>query len=150
MRAFRLACLAAGALLVVGTSAFAGSMSREDIYKDIEKTWGFVPTFVKQLPDAALAGAWREEKDLELSDTALPAKTKALISLAVAAQIPCQYCIWVDTETARQLGASDQEIGEAVAMAALTRHWSTLFHGLQVDFDTFKKEFAASAPPPAK
>jgi len=25
-------------------------------------------------------------------------------------------------------------------MAALTRHWSTIFNGMQVDFDTFKKE----------
>jgi hypothetical protein len=27
-----------------------------------------------------------------------------------------------------------------VAMAALTRHWSTVFNGMQVDFETFKKE----------
>src|SRR6476659_3949803 len=65
------------------------AMSREDVYKDIEKTWGSVPTFVKQLPTPILAGAWQEEKDLELSDkTALSPKEKALISLAVAAQIP--------------------------------------------------------------
>jgi hypothetical protein len=25
-------------------------------------------------------------------------------------------------------------------MAALTRHWSTFFHGMQVDFDQFKME----------
>ena len=119
----------------------AMSMSREAVYKDVEKTFGSVPTFLKQLPTAALAGAWQEEKDLELSDkTALPPKIKALISLAVAAQIPCQYCIWADTNTARQLGANDEEIGEAVAMAALTRHWSTLFNGLQVDFDQYKKD----------
>ena len=117
------------------------SMSVEDVYKDIEKTWGSVPAFVKQLPKAALAGAWQEEKDLELSDkTALSPKVKALISLAVAAQIPCEYCIWADTNSARQMGATDEEIGEAVAMAALTRHWSTLFNGLQVDFAQFKKD----------
>src|SRR5262249_37430659 len=65
-------------------------MSREDVYKDIEKTLGGVPTFVKQLPDSAIAGAWQEIKDVEFSDSALPAKVKSLISLAVAAQIPCQ------------------------------------------------------------
>jgi hypothetical protein len=27
-------------------------------------------------------------------------------------------------------------------MSALTRHWSTVFNGMQVDFDTFKKEMA--------
>ena len=115
-------------------------MSPDDVYKDIEKTMGSVPTFVKQLPKAMLAGAWQKEKDLELSDkTALSPKIKSLISLAVATKIPCTYCIWADTQTAKQLGASDEEIAEAVGMSALTRHWSTLFNGLQVDFAQFKK-----------
>ncbi len=111
------------------------------IYKDIEQTFGGVPSFVKALPKSALPGLWQQEKQLELSDkTALPPKTKALISLAVAAQIPCEYCVWADTRTAKQLGATDEEIGEAVAMAGLTRNWSTMFHGLQVDFAQFKTE----------
>jgi AhpD family alkylhydroperoxidase len=80
-------------------------------------------------------------KDIELSDkTALPPKVKSLISLAVAAQIPCNYCIWSDTQDAKRAGATDEEIQEAVSMAALTRHWSTIFNGMQVDFETFKKE----------
>lgn len=74
----------------------------------------------------------------------MPLKTKALISLAVAAQIPCHYCVWADTNTARQAGASNEEIAEAVGMAALTRHWSTLFNGLQVEFDTFKQDLGGT------
>ena len=128
-------------LSTASLSAHAEGPNVEATYADIEKTLGGVPTFVKQMPAAALPGAWQELKDLELSeDTALSPKTKALISLAVSAQIPCTYCIWADTNTARQAGASDEEIGEAVAMAALTRHWSTIFNGLQVDLDTFKQE----------
>ena len=96
------------------------------------------------MPDAALPGFWALERDLELSDkTALDAKTKALISLAVASQIPCSYCIWADTNTLHQLGASDAEIGEAVSMAALTRYTSTTLNGLQVDFEQFKAEMSA-------
>lgn len=133
------------AAVVVGVFCVAPLPALADDYdsaiKDMESTLGGVPSFVKQFPKAALPGAWSELKNLELSDkTALPPKTKALISLAVAAQIPCTYCIWADTNTARQLGASDEEIQEAVAMSALTRHWSTVFNGMQVDFDTFKKE----------
>jgi AhpD family alkylhydroperoxidase len=117
------------------------TMSPEAVYADVQKTFGSVPSFVKAVPKAALPGLWLTTKQLELSDkTALPGKTKALIALAVAAQIPCEYCIWVDTVTAKQLGASDEEIGEAVAIAGLTRAWSTNFHGLQVDFNQFKKE----------
>jgi len=117
--------------------------SAEDTYKEIESTLGGVPTFVKLFPKGAVAGAWAEERDLELSDkTALSPKEKALISLAVAAQIPCQYCIWSDTEDAKRFGATQEEIAEAVAMAGLTRHWSTFFNGMQIDFGQFKKEMS--------
>ncbi|MCA0045372.1 carboxymuconolactone decarboxylase family protein [Mesorhizobium sp. B283B1A] len=114
--------------------------------KDIQSTMGGVPSFVKQFPKAGLPGAWAEVKAIELSDkTALPPKIKSLISLAVAAQIPCNYCnycIWSDTQDAKRAGATEEEIQEAVAMSALTRHWSTIFNGMQVDFETFKKEMA--------
>ena len=64
--------------------------------KDIQSTMGGVPSFVKQFPKVRPARRMVRGQGLELSDkTALPPKTKALISLAVAAQIPCSYCIWV-------------------------------------------------------
>lgn len=129
--------------LVAAPLAQADDMtgSPEAVYADMQATFGMVPSFVKAVPKAALAGLWTQTKQLELSDkTALPPKTKALIALAVASQIPCEYCIWADANTARQMGATDEEIGEAVAMAGLTRNWSTMFHGLQVDFTQFKKE----------
>ena len=140
------------ALLVAAASVFAAVLAsapaRADDYdatlKDIQSTMGGVPSFVKQFPKAGLPGAWAEVKAIELSDkTALPPKVKSLISLAVAAQIPCSYCIWSDTENAKRAGATDEEIQEAVAMAALTRHWSTVFNGMQVDFDQFKKEMGS-------
>ena len=107
---------------------------------------GGVPTFIKLYPKGAVAGAWAQERDLELSDkTALSPKVKALISLAVAAQIPCQYCIRLDTKTATENGATEEEISEAVAMAGLTRQWSTFFNGMQIDFGTFKKEMGGAA-----
>jgi AhpD family alkylhydroperoxidase len=135
------AVTSAGLMIGILAAAAGDSPDLAPVYKDIEQTLGGVPTFVRQLPKAAVPGAWQELKDLELSDkTALTPKVKTLISLAVAAQIPCSYCIWADTNTARQLGASDEEIAEAVGMAALTRHWSTMFNGLQVDLETFKKE----------
>jgi AhpD family alkylhydroperoxidase len=147
--------LVAAGLLAAGLPhpAAAGDMtaSEEEVYKEIAADFGgTLPAFVKQLPKAAVAGAWREEKDLELSDrTALPPKVKALISLAVAAQIPCEYCIWADTNDARRAGATEEEIAEAVGMAAVTRHWSTMFNGLQVDFTQFKKDLGGDVAPVA-
>ena len=109
--------------------------------EDMTQAFGaaMAETFAK-FPPEALAAAWREEKDVELGQTALDAKTKSLISLAVAAQIPCRYCIVADTEFAKIGGASDREINEAVAMASHVRNWSTMLNGLQVDKATFKKD----------
>lgn len=139
----RIVTVLAGAAACSATLAFAPALAGDydATVKDIQKTMGSVPSFVSQFPRAGLPGAWSELKAIELSDkTALSPKTKALISLAVAAQIPCTYCIWADTQNAKQTGATDQEIQEAVTMAALTRHWSTIFNGMQVDFETFKKD----------
>jgi AhpD family alkylhydroperoxidase len=138
--------LALAAAFVLSTAPAAADDAAADpavaaAHAEIEAAFGTVPTFIKQFPKAGLPGAWAEVRDLELSDeTALPPKVKALIALAVAAQIPCDYCVWLDTNAARAAGATDEEISEAVAMAALTRHWSTVFHGLQIDMDTFKAE----------
>ncbi|ANT50868.1 carboxymuconolactone decarboxylase family protein [Mesorhizobium amorphae] len=132
---------AACALTLTLAAAPAQADDYDAAIKDIQSTMGGVPSFLKQFPNAGLPGAWAEVKAIQLSDkTALPPKVKSLISLAVAAQIPCSYCIWSDTQDAKRAGATDEEIQEAVAMAALTRHWSTVFNGMQVDFDTFKKE----------
>jgi AhpD family alkylhydroperoxidase len=128
------ATLALGAL----PAAAAGP---DATYAEIEATLGTVPEFVKLFPRSAVAGAWAETRDLEFSDkTALSPKEKSLISLAVSAQIPCHYCVWSDTKAAREAGASDEEIAEAVAMAALTRHWSTFLNGMAVDFDQYKAD----------
>lgn len=61
--------------------------------------------------------------------------------LEVAAQIPCRYCIWLKSKMARDRGASDEEITEAVALAGYVRHWSAVLNGLQIDLETFKAEF---------
>ncbi len=130
-------------------------------YADIEKTFGFVPAFFKEIPALALPGTWEEMKALEVSDkTAIPCKYKEMIGLAVAAQIPCQYCIEAHTTFAKLSGATADEVKEAVALAGLTRHWSTWFNGIQTDEGKFRAEIkqvtenirkamASGTPPPA-
>ena len=149
--AFALATMLAA--LPISSSASAGQAEVDATFQDVEATLGSVPTFLHQVSKTALPGAWAEVKALQFSgETTLPAKVKALISLAVSAQIPCSYCVWEDTESARQAGATEDEIEEAVAIAASTRHWSTIFNGMQVDFETFKKDLGgdAQAAAPAK
>jgi AhpD family alkylhydroperoxidase len=111
-------------------------------YQDINATFGLVPSFLKAYPQQGIAAAWDELKSVQLNpSTALSTKQKELIGLAVAAQIPCRYCIYLHTKVATQLGgASDAEVGEALAMAALTRKWSTVLNGMQIDMPEFKVE----------
>jgi AhpD family alkylhydroperoxidase len=110
-------------------------------YRDMESTLGVVPWFFKQFPEAGIAGAWREFKTIQLNPhSALPGKAKELIGLAVASQIPCRYCIVFHTEAARLNGATDAEIHEAIAMASLTRHWSTFLNGTLTDETVFRRE----------
>src|SRR3569833_1515583 len=140
--AIALPAIAAGPAPVIATP------SEADVMKDITQTFGGVPTFIKQFPKSALAALWLEERDLEANpNTALDAKTKALISLAVAAQIPCQYSIWTDTMGAKQAGATAQENAEAVALAGLTRNYSSLFYGLLGIFELYKKDLGGGLYP---
>jgi AhpD family alkylhydroperoxidase len=110
--------------------------------KDAQQSFGFVPDFIKRFPAEALPGAWMNFRNVELNPhTALPGKTKSLISLAVASQIPCRYCVIADTEFSKLEGATDREITEAVAMAGMARQYITLVEGLQVDEKTYRRDW---------
>jgi AhpD family alkylhydroperoxidase len=129
--------------LVTGLAemARAADDSAQSTYRDIEQTLGTVPAFFKAFPESGIAGAWAEFKSVQLNPkTSLNGKTKELIGLAVSAQIPCQYCVYFHTAAAKANGATDEEIREAVAMAALSRHWSTVLNGMQIDLASFKHE----------
>ena len=138
--------------LAIAPVAHASPPDAQATYQDIQKTLGLVPGFLKAFPESGIAAAWDELKAVQLNpNTALPGKTKELIGLAVAAQIPCRYCIYFHTQISKLDGASEREIGEAVAMAALTRHWSTVLNGSLIDETAFRREvdqIVASAKKP--
>jgi AhpD family alkylhydroperoxidase len=142
---FQITSLAGVALAAIVIASVPVQLSRADeaadTYKDIEATLGQVPSLLKAFPEVGIAGAWAEFKSVQLNPkTELDGKTKELLGLAVAAQIPCAYCIYFHTAAAKLNGATDGEIRETVAMAAIVRHWSTVLNGMQVDQATFKRE----------
>lgn len=109
--------------------------------KKIEATLGFVPAFARAVPPALLPSWWDAIVSFEDGpDTKLDAKTKQLIALAVSAQVPCEYCAYYHTEAARLHGASEQELQEAVGMAAGVRLNSTIVNGMQVDKAQFRRD----------
>ena len=59
---------------------------------------------------------------------ALPARTKQLIAVAVAHVTQCPYCIRSHTRTALQQGATDEQIMEAIWVAAEMRAGGAYAH----------------------
>jgi AhpD family alkylhydroperoxidase len=99
------------------------------------------PEYFKQtLPDAVLKPHWDEQLAVGNPKGALDAKTKQLIALGVAAQIPCVYCVYGHTKLAKAAGATDAQIKEAIATAALTRFNSTMLQGSGYDMQKFQQE----------
>lgn len=118
-----------------------GTTADSATIKDIEQTFGFVPQFMRAIPDQLLPAFWQGMKTFQMStETRLDVKTKELIGLAVAAQIPCDYCVMFHRAAALANGASEQELEEAVGMAAMTRQGSTLLNGLQIDKAQFRRD----------
>ena len=74
--------------------------------------------------------AFREFSRLVFSDGALDTKTKQLIALAVAHVTQCPYCIRGHTKLARHERATEQEIMEAIWVAAEMRAGGAVAHSL--------------------
>ena len=113
----------------------------EEAKKEITETFGTFPSFFDAFPQFALPGAWQAFKELTGPQGSIDPKNRELIQLAVAAQIPCDYCIYFHTLSAKAFGATDEELKEAVAYGAQTRHWSMIIQGAQIDLEEFKIEF---------
>jgi AhpD family alkylhydroperoxidase len=102
------------------------------------------PQFMKDtFPQQGVGAAWQEFQDVMNPKGALDAKTKELIGLGVAAQVPCAYCVYYHTQAAKHDGATDAQIKEAIAAAALVRKWSTVLNGNAYDMGKFKKQVDA-------
>ena len=108
--------------------------------EEMQKTFGTLPSWLMAYPEHARAQAWEWSKAID-GPGVIPPKYQQLIALAVASQIPCEYCTFGHRSFATELfGASQAEISEAVALAANTRHWSTVLYGKGVDHDGFRTE----------
>jgi len=65
-----------------------------------------------------------------LSEGALPQKIKRLIAIAVAHTTQCPFCIDFHTKEAKKLGATEQEIVEAMWISAALRAGASVAHSV--------------------
>jgi AhpD family alkylhydroperoxidase len=89
---------------------------------------------------AALDGAAAKGGHLE-------AKTRELISLAVAVTTRCDGCITVHTKAAIDSGASKEEIAEALSVAMAMNAGAALVYSTRVldAFEAYSKQSAAAS-----
>ncbi len=65
-------------------------MTRQDVLDQIQQTLGSVPEWLSRMPDPQLENQWGMIAWV-LSDTALSARDKALVSFGAAAAVHCPY-----------------------------------------------------------
>jgi len=65
-------------------------------------------------------------------ESAISAREKSLIALAVAHTIQCPYCIDAYTQDGLERGVDKEEMMEAVHVAAAIRGGASLVHGVQM------------------
>ena len=133
-----------GLIFVFGTAKAEEPSPSEAAIAEMKKMLGGVPVELQLYPESARAAGWEMMKSTDFNkNTALPSKVRELIGLAVAAQIPCQYCVYYHIKAAKAAGATEEELREAVHQASLTRHWSTILYGNKYDFEAYKTEIDA-------
>jgi len=65
-------------------------------------------------------------------DTALTEREKSLIALAVSHAVQCPYCIDAYTSSCQEKGADEEQMMEAVHVAAAIKGGATLVFGVQM------------------
>ncbi len=93
--------------------------------------------FSETYPSHALGPAMQWYGSLGGEGAELDAATRELVMLGVAAQVPCDYCVYAHAKNARAAGATETQIKEAVAAAAAVRMWSTVLNGMNYDYEDF-------------
>ena len=118
-------------------------MISNETRNELEESLGQVPSFIEVLADPAVDHSWGIMRDLEMGETELSSREKALIGLGAASSIQCPYCVHFHTEEAKLSGLTEDELKEATNVAATVRYFSTALHGSAVDMDEFKDETSA-------
>ena len=117
----------------------------EETREEIEESLGLMPGYFEELNEPDLVNEWPNFRRHALEETAIPAKYKELIGLAIAANIKCPYCQLFHREAAKMHGATDEELAELEFLASWTSRYSSLIHAQNYDYGQFENEFGQIA-----
>ena len=107
-----------------GTTTSDDSRTRQPLYPDATRELAEQRRRLAPEP----AKAFRAFSQSVFASGALPSRTKQLIAVAVAHVTQCPYCIRSHTRTALQQGATDEQIMEAIWVAAEMRAGGAYAH----------------------
>ena len=115
---------------------------RPEVEREIKQTLGIVPSFFDAMPDETLDYEWTLFRRFEMEEEGMhiPAKMRQLMGVALHSETKCQYCTLFHTELAKLLGASDEEVQEAVHYAKHSLGLSAYLNGIREPEDRFEDE----------
>jgi AhpD family alkylhydroperoxidase len=118
-----------------------------EVYDDIMATRNtdYINNFWKALAahPATLRRTWESVKEV-MAPGALDPLTKELIYLAVSATNQCGYCLASHTAGALAKGATQQMVGEVLAVVGMANETNALAGGFQVEIDERFKTHASA------
>ena len=109
------------------------------VFADIRATRGsdFVNNLWRHLAfdPALLEQTWRDVKAVMGSESALDAKTKEMLYVAVSIANSCAYCAHSHTAAAKARGMTDAEHADLLRVVSLAGRTNHLLNALQVPVD---------------
>src|SRR4051812_43300295 len=90
----------------------------------------YTPMLRRSAPKEAAAFAEFNAQAVARQDGHIPPKYRELIALGVALTTQCQYCLASHTASLKKLGATKEEVGEAVFITSALRAGAAFTHGL--------------------
>jgi AhpD family alkylhydroperoxidase len=102
-----------------------------ELLKEVEKAYGEVPyilNFMKQSPELLVAKILYDNEIIR-EFKRLDAKTIELISIGVSAALRCEHCLKLHIRVAQRLGATKEEIFDAILIAGSLANASVLADG---------------------
>ena len=102
-------------------------MSKPYYIEEDLKKFGNITSFQKELGDKFFSWYYSV-----FEEGALTQREKSLIALAVSHAVQCPYCIDAYTKSSLEKGADEEQMMEAVHIAAAIRGGASLAHGVQM------------------
>jgi AhpD family alkylhydroperoxidase len=124
----------------------------EELLKEVEKAYGEIPyilNFMKQSPELLVAKILYENQIIR-EFKRLDAKTIELISIGVSAALRCEHCLKLHIRVAQRLGATKEEIFDAVLIAGSLSNAAVLAEGTRAMDSELKDECKVCGMPEEK